>query len=252
MNRTIKIIAGLLLLLAPAPVALAQGPTPIVVSSCGSQSLTATQNANPTVDTTGKLCTSGGGGGSTNATIVGPLGTQTAAASVATTVNGTVTTAGTVSNFPTTSGTPCATATTAGCTIPDITAYLAQVAANPITVGPTASPTALIQATKSAAVSTSSAATLQVIAASGSTVIYVTHWELVTTLANNVTWESGDTGGSCANPVALSGAMPFAANGGASAGSGTGPILILPAGKALCMLTSAATQISGSVAAAQF
>ena len=119
---------------------------------------------------------------------------------------------------------------------------------NNVTVSTNVGTLPLLQATASAAVSTSSAATLQVVAASGSTVIRVMQWQLVTTLANNVTWESGDTGGACANPVALTGAMPFAANGGASAGSGLGPILVLPSGKALCMLTSAATQISGSVA----
>lgn len=104
----------------------------------------------------------------------------------------------------------------------------------------------------SAPVNVSTATTTQIVAASGSTVIHVRSWILVTTLADNVTWESGDTGGSCANPVALTGAMPFAANGGAAFGSGAGDVMVLPSGKALCMLTSAATQISGSVSYEQY
>lgn len=112
--------------------------------------------------------------------------------------------------------------------------------------------TGIIQASANAAVSVSTATTTQIIPASGSTKIYVTHWHLVTTLANNVTWESADTGGACANPVTLTGAEPFAANGGVSAGSGLGPVLVTPAGKALCMVTSASTQISGTVAYTQF
>ncbi len=124
--------------------------------------------------------------------------------------------------------------------VPGVNAY---VTAGAITDTPTAN--------VSAAVTVSTATTTQIVAATSGT-IHVSHWLLVTTLADNVTWESGDTGGSCANPVALTGAIPFGANSGASVGSGFGDVLVLPAGKALCVLTSAATQISGSVAYRQF
>jgi hypothetical protein len=63
--RSLLIALLALPLLGYAGSAFAQSATPIVVSSCGSQTLTASRNASPSVDTTGKLCTSstGGGGG---------------------------------------------------------------------------------------------------------------------------------------------------------------------------------------------
>lgn len=92
-SRLIGLFAALILL---APFGMARAQTqPLVVSSCGSLTLTATSTYPPSQDTTGKLCTSAsGGGGSSNATIVAPLGSQTTAASVATTINGTVSVAG--------------------------------------------------------------------------------------------------------------------------------------------------------------
>lgn len=63
-----------------------------VVSSCNTVTYSAGIPQIPTQDIHGNACTnSTGGGGSSNATIVGPLGSQTAAASVATTINGTAT-----------------------------------------------------------------------------------------------------------------------------------------------------------------
>lgn len=74
-----KLLAGLTFALAASvSPALAQNftmPPPagvtvggyVVVSSCGSQSLTAGKPAYATIDTTGKLCDSGGGGGSVTA-----------------------------------------------------------------------------------------------------------------------------------------------------------------------------------------
>jgi len=67
--------------------AQAQTTSATVVSSCGTPPSTYTAGANRalTQDTTGTLCASSGGGGGGNVTITGPLGTQTLAASVATT-----------------------------------------------------------------------------------------------------------------------------------------------------------------------
>lgn len=102
----------LIALLALVPIgwaapSFAQSAVPLVISACGTPlyPLTASQNANPTMDTTGKLCTTGSGGSVT---------------------------------FPTTSGTPCATATTAGCSIPDITAL---GPATSVVTSPTVTPT---------------------------------------------------------------------------------------------------------------
>lgn len=68
-----RFLLVLLLAVGPASIgsaAFAQSAVPIVTATCGSQTLVATQNANPYEDTTGKLCTSGGGGsGATPATI---------------------------------------------------------------------------------------------------------------------------------------------------------------------------------------
>lgn len=250
MKHILLLAALALAFLGTAPIpAFADTTSSVVVGTCGLKTYTIGTIQATTMDTTGNQCAGSGGSGSTNATIVGPLGTGCtstgcvavglSAADEAALQSIITNTGGSVPAGPNLIGGVRIDQTTPGST-------------NNVTVSTNVGTLPLLQATASAAVSTSSAATLQVVAASGSTVIRVMQWELVTTLANNVTWESGDTGGSCANPVALSGAMPFAANGGASAGSGLGPVLVLPSGKALCMLTSAATQISGSVAYAQF
>jgi hypothetical protein len=114
----------------------------------------------------------------------------------------------------------------------------------------------LIQATATAAVSQTSATTAQVIALSGSTKIYVTHYHLVVSGAGTYAWIAG-TGSNCGtNTTYLEGAsghpISLAANGGVSAGGGLGPILITPAGYALCLVTTGAVDTSGAVAYAQF
>lgn len=86
-GRLILAFAVAARLLDMAPQAHAQ--TALAVSSCGAATYSAGQQYPTQQTTTGNLCTSGsGGGGSSNATIVAPLGSQTQAASVATTING--------------------------------------------------------------------------------------------------------------------------------------------------------------------
>ena len=77
-----RLIACLLVMLGLAipTLVMAQSPTPIVISSCGSRSLTASRDASPAVDTTGNLCTNASASGST--TISGPLGRSADASSV--------------------------------------------------------------------------------------------------------------------------------------------------------------------------
>jgi hypothetical protein len=75
-------------LLAPVPSTAQQ--TAKVIATCGSASYTAGTTNYVTQDTTGAACgNGGGGGGSTNATIVAPLGTGSAATGVRTTLDST-------------------------------------------------------------------------------------------------------------------------------------------------------------------
>jgi len=105
--------------------------------------------------------------------------------------------------------------------------------------------------TASAAINVSSATTTVLVAASGSLAIYVQHFDFMAAAADNVTLEYG-TGASCGTgTTVLTGAYPASANGGISAGAGTAPILFVPASNALCIVTSAATQLSGSITYAQ-
>lgn len=112
--------------------------------------------------------------------------------------------------------------------------------------------TGVIQADSTAAINVSTATTTQLVALSSGKKIYVTHWDVVAAGADNITLEYG-TGSNCGTgTTVLTGAYNFAANGGISAGSGLGPILVVPASNALCILTSAAVQASGVVSYTQF
>lgn len=108
--------------------------------------------------------------------------------------------------------------------------------------------TGIIQTTGSVPINVSVASTTQLIAATTGQVIYVTHFDFTngTGTADNVTFEYG-TGTSCGTgTTVLSGPYGTGADmAGTSAGAGIGPIMIVPAGNALCILTSAAVQVSG-------
>jgi len=109
-----------------------------------------------------------------------------------------------------------------------------------------------VQSDSSAAISVSTATTTQLVALSSGKAIYVTAWDIVVAAADNVTLEYG-TGTNCGTgTTALTGAYNFAANGGLAKGSGLGVLFKVPAGNALCIVTSAAVQASGSVSYAQF
>ncbi len=112
--------------------------------------------------------------------------------------------------------------------------------------------TGLIQADSSASVSISTATTTQIVALSSTKKIYVTAYSLIAGGTGNVTFEYG-TGSNCGTgTTVLTGALPLVANSGIATGSGLGPVLVVPASNALCILTSAGVQISGSVAYTQF
>jgi hypothetical protein len=114
------------------------------------------------------------------------------------------------------------------------------------------SPTSIIQAGASVPISISTAITAQLVAGVSGKAIYVTAWDVIAAGTTNFTFEYG-TGGNCAVGTApLTGAYALVAQFGAAKGGGLGPVLVVPAGNALCAVNSAAVQVSGSLAYTQF
>lgn len=112
--------------------------------------------------------------------------------------------------------------------------------------------TGLIQASSSAAISVSTATTTQLVALSGSTKIYVTSFDVIAAGTGNIKFVYG-TGSSCGTGTTdLTGNYNLTAQAGIAKGSGLGPVLVVPAGNALCVTTSAAVGMYGSVAYTQF
>lgn len=104
----------------------------------------------------------------------------------------------------------------------------------------------------SAAINVSTATTTQLVALSGTTKIYVTSYDVIAGGTGNITFVYG-TGASCGTgTTSLTGAYNLAAQAGIAKGNGLGAVLIVPAGNALCVTTSAAVQMSGSVSYQQF
>ena len=80
----------------------------------------------------------------------------------------------------------------------------------------------------------------------------MTGFNVVAAGAGNIMLEYG-TGTNCSTgTTALTGAYSFTAQTGISQAGGLGPLLVVPAGNALCVLTSAAVQMSGSLAYTRF
>jgi hypothetical protein len=114
------------------------------------------------------------------------------------------------------------------------------------------SPTSIIQAGASIPINISTAATTQLVAALTGKAIYVTAWDVIAAGTTNFTFEYG-TGTNCAaGTTALTGPYGLVAQFGAAKGSGLGPVLVVPAGNALCAVSSATVQVSGSLAFTQF
>jgi hypothetical protein len=104
----------------------------------------------------------------------------------------------------------------------------------------------------SVAINVSTATTTQLVALSGSTVIYVTSYDVIAGGTGNITFVYG-TGVNCGTgTTSLTGPYNLTAQAGISKGSGIGTILKVPSGNALCVTTSAAVQMSGSVSYQQF
>lgn len=99
----------------------------------------------------------------------------------------------------------------------------------------------------SAVISETTAATNEIVALSGSNLIYVCGYKFVTTLANSLNWKYG-TGADCGTgTTSIEGAQPYAANGGAIEEGGGAPIFIVPAGNALCLTSTVGTAHGGRV-----
>lgn len=112
--------------------------------------------------------------------------------------------------------------------------------------------TPIIMTGGSVPISISTATTTQLIALSTGKSIYITAWDVIAAGAGNITLVYG-TGSSCGTgTTALTGAYNLAAQFGIAKGDGMGPVLIVPASNALCAVTSAGTQMSGSVSYSQF
>lgn len=111
---------------------------------------------------------------------------------------------------------------------------------------------AMIQASASAAISVSTATTTQLVALSSGQLIYVTSFDVIAGGTGNITFVYG-TGTNCGTgTTSLTGAYNLTAQAGIAKGSGIGPVLVVPSGNALCVTTSAAVQMSGSVSYTQF
>lgn len=110
----------------------------------------------------------------------------------------------------------------------------------------------LIQADTSVKIDMSTATTTQLVALSSGKKIYVTAWDVVAAGTGNFKLVYG-TGTNCGTGTTdLTAAYNLVAQAGIAKGSGLAPILIVPASNALCGVSSAAVQMSGSLAFTQF
>lgn len=104
----------------------------------------------------------------------------------------------------------------------------------------------------SAAINVSTATTTQLVALSSGKKIYVSAIDVIAAGTGNITFVYG-TGSNCGTgTTSLTGAYNLTAQAGISKGNGLGAVLVVPASNALCVTTSAAVQMSGAVAYAQY
>lgn len=109
-----------------------------------------------------------------------------------------------------------------------------------------------IQASASKAISVAASTTTEIIALVATKSIYITSFDFMSAGTLNATLVYG-TGTNCGTgTTSLTGAYPLIAQAGISKGNGAGIILVIPVSNALCITTSGASQVSGSVSYAQF
>lgn len=120
-----------------------------------------------------------------------------------------------------------------------------------ISYATTAAAGSAVSATASAAITMSSATTTRFITASGSTATYITSFDMIAAGTTNATLVYG-TGSNCATGLtAMTGAYPLTAQVGLGMGDGVGAVLFAPASQDVCVVNSAAVQLSGSLSYAQ-
>jgi hypothetical protein len=120
--------------------------------------------------------------------------------------------------------------------------------------------TGIISCDNSAAINMSTATTTQIIAISGTSGrTYICSMNLVVAGADNVALISGSGTNCASNQAGLAGSTTagsgwnLAANGGLTMGSGLGMIIkTTTTNNEICLVTSAAVQVSGSIAYTQF
>lgn len=110
----------------------------------------------------------------------------------------------------------------------------------------------IIQADASAKIDVSTATTTELVALSAGKKIYVTSWDVIAAGTGTIKLVYG-TGTACGTGTTdLTGAYSLVAQSGIAKGGGLGPILVVPASNALCVTTSAAVGMQGSMAYTQF
>lgn len=151
--------------------------------------------------------------------------------------------AATAANQATANSSLATIASNTGGAIPAGSAYIGQSSNDPSKGG--ATPTF-------ASLSMSTATTTQIIALSGTTKTYVTSLHIIAGGTANVTLKYG-TGTNCGTgTTTLVGPYPLAAQAGLAMGSGTGAVVIVPSGQALCVTSDAAVQVTTGATYQQF
>lgn len=103
----------------------------------------------------------------------------------------------------------------------------------------------------SVAINISTATTTKLITGIASRWIYITSFNIIAGGTGNIQLVYG-TGSNCGTgQTILTGAYNLTAQAGLVLGTGSAPVLVVPTGNDVCAITSAAVQMSGSVAYAQ-
>ena len=103
------------------------------------------------------------------------------------------------------------------------------------------------------AVNVSTIATTKLITGGANTRIYLTAINIYVAGIDTITFEYGTTGTNCASgTTSITGPLAFAGATMLATGSGAAPILVVPPGNDLCIVTSAAIAAGGFVSYAQF
>lgn len=106
----------------------------------------------------------------------------------------------------------------------------------------------LVQASASVPIDMSTATTTQLVALTSGQRILVTAWDAMAAGTTTFKLVYG-TGTNCGTGTTnLTAAYDWTAQAGLTKGSGLGPVLVVPAGNALCGVNSAAVHVAGSVA----